>query len=180
MTIGTEYKIIVTGTMGAGKTTAIAAISDIAPVRTEAINSDLSSSLKSMTTVALDYGEIVLSGGDRVRLHGTPGQARFSFMWEILSKGALGLILLIDSSSPTPLEDLARFLDAFDELARSSAVVVGVTHRDAKAGPTLSEYTELLNARSLALPLFCIDGRDRDHVLLLVDALLDSIEANGR
>ena len=80
MTIGREYKIIITGTMGAGKTTAIAAISDVAPITTEAVNSDRSSSNKASTTVALDYGEVALDGGDRVRLYGTPGQVRFKFM----------------------------------------------------------------------------------------------------
>lgn len=108
MLIGQEYKIIVTGAMGAGKTTAIAAISDVAPVTTEAVNSDQTTSAKASTTVALDYGEIALEGGDRVRLYGTPGQQRFSFMWGILAKGALGLILLIDNTSKAPLEDLAR------------------------------------------------------------------------
>lgn len=177
MLIGREYKIIVTGTMGAGKTTAIGAISDTAPITTEAANSDQVSSAKASTTVALDYGEISLEGGDRVRLYGTPGQQRFSFMWSILAKGALGLILLIDNSSHTPLEDLERFIDTFDELARDSAVVIGITHRDVASGPTMAQYCEILSARSLALPIFSIDARDRDHILLLVDALLTSIEA---
>ena len=177
MAIGREYKIIVTGTMGAGKTTAIGAISDVAPVTTEAANTDMTVSTKASTTVALDYGEISLEGGDRIRLYGTPGQQRFSFMWNILAKGALGLILLIDNTSKTPLEDLARFLDAFKELAQNSAVVVGVTHRDISTGPTMAQYTEVLAARSLALPVFSIDAREREDILMLVDALLTSIEA---
>jgi uncharacterized protein len=178
MTLGTEYKIILTGTMGAGKTSAIAAISDVAPIRTEAANTDLESHAKALTTVALDYGEIALPGGDRVRLYGTPGQERFSFMWKILSKGALGLVLLIDSSSPTPLTDLARFLEAFDELAKKSAVVIGITHRDTDLGPPMSEYASLLASRSLTLPVFSIDARKREHILLLVDVLMSSIEAS--
>lgn len=177
MTIGQEYKIIVTGTMGAGKTTAISAISDVKVVSTEAANSDQATYAKASTTVALDYGVIQLDGGDRVRLYGTPGQQRFSFMWGILAKGALGLILLIDNSSPTPLEDLGRFLTAFDELAQNGAVVIGVTHRDVTAGPTMGQYNEVLSSRGLSLPVFSIDGRERAHILLLVDALLSSIEA---
>lgn len=177
MTIGIEYKVIVTGTMGAGKTSAIGAISDVAPITTEAANTDLETNAKALTTVALDYGEISLPGGDRVRLYGTPGQVRFSFMWKILAKGALGLILLIDSGSKTPLKDLGAFLDAFDELAKKSAVVIGITHRDAVAGPAMSDYSEVLAKRSLALPVFSIDARKKEHILLLVDALLSAIEA---
>ena len=74
MTIGIEYKINVTGTMGAGKTTAISAISDVAPLRTEADNTAQDEHAKATTTVALDYGEIALPNGDRIRLYGTPGQ----------------------------------------------------------------------------------------------------------
>ena len=100
-------------------------------------------------------------------------------MWGILAKGALGLILLIDSGSKTPLEDLARFLDVFHELAGKSAVVVGITHRDAVEGPLMSDYQDLLAERSLTVPVFSIDGRKKEHVLLLVDALLNSIEASA-
>ena len=179
MVIGREYKIIVTGTMGAGKTTAIGAISDVAPVTTEAVNTDKAASAKASTTVALDYGEIALEGGDRIRLYGTPGQQRFSFMWGILAKGALGLVLLIDNSSKTPLEDLARFVDVFHELAGKSAVVVGITHRDVTKGPTMAQYIDVLSSRSLALPVFSIDARKRQDILLLVDGLLTSIESAG-
>ena len=179
MVIGREYKILVTGTMGSGKTTAISAISDVPPITTEAVNTDQAASAKKSTTVALDYGEIALEGGDRIRLYGTPGQQRFSFMWRILAKGALGLILLIDSSSKTPLQDMERFIDAFGELAGNCAVVIGITHCDLAAGPAMSDYSAILAARSLALPVFSIDARERDHILLLVDALLSSIEAFG-
>ena len=171
-----EYKIIITGTMGAGKTTAIAAISDIPMVTTEAANSDQAAAAKASTTVALDYGEVQLDGGDRVRLYGTPGQQRFSFMWDILANGALGLLLLIDNAAHTPVEDLGRFLDAFPELTAKSAVVVGITHIDLGTGPTLDAYHAVLIARSLTLPVFSIDARNRDDVLMLVEALLTSIE----
>lgn len=177
MNTGREYKIIISGTMGAGKTTAIAAISDVAPITTEAANSDRAASNKASTTVALDYGEVALDGGDRVRLYGTPGQVRFKFMWKVVARGALGLILLLDNTSKSPLADLETFLDAFDDLAQQSAVVVGITHRDVAGGPAMSDYTAVLAKRSLALPVFSIDGRKREHVLMLLNALLHSVEA---
>lgn len=176
MSIGQEYKIIITGTMGAGKTTAITAISGVAPVRTDVANSDLQSHAKASTTVAMDYGEVQLDGGDRIRLYGTPGQDRFSFMWGILAKGALGVILLIDHSSKGPLDDLVRFIDAFSDAAKQGAVVVGITHVDLGRGPSLAEYQAVLAQRSLVLPMFSIDGRKPEHILLLVDALLSSVD----
>ena len=80
MSTNQQLKIVFTGPMGAGKTTAIRAISDAPPVSTEVGNSDRQSSVKESTTVALDYGELTLEDGTCLRIYGTPGQARFSFM----------------------------------------------------------------------------------------------------
>jgi len=70
-----EHKIIFTGTMGAGKTTAIAAVSEIPPIVTDVTNNDKSVD-KAVTTVGFDYGLLTLENGDRIRLYGTPGQER--------------------------------------------------------------------------------------------------------
>ena len=86
--------------MGAGKTTAIRAISDIPPVNTEAANLDKARHGKAETTVGLDYGETLLEGGEKLRLYGLPGQERFDFMWRILCRGALGVVLLADNGAP--------------------------------------------------------------------------------
>ena len=88
-----EYKILFTGSVGAGKTTAIGQISDVPPLVTDVRNTDRSVD-KPLTTVGLDYGEFALDTGDRVRLFGTPGQSRFDFMWQILARNALGLVIL--------------------------------------------------------------------------------------
>ena len=101
-----EYKILFTGAMGAGKTTAISAVSETPPVVTDVHNSDLSVA-KARTTVGLDFGQFTLDNGDRIRLFGTPGQTRFDFLWKILSKNALGIIILTDNSSRDPLADLS-------------------------------------------------------------------------
>ena len=87
-----EYKIVFTGTVGAGKTTAIAAISESRPVVTDVPNTD-GSVAKQLTTVGLDFGMVTLEGGQRLRLFGTPGQARFDFLWAILARNALGLVV---------------------------------------------------------------------------------------
>ncbi|MEI2574272.1 ATP/GTP-binding protein, partial [Pseudomonas aeruginosa] len=78
-----ENKIIFTGPVGVGKTTAIAAISDEALAQTDASASDMTLDRKRNTTVAMDYGAISLDEDTKVHLYGTPGQERFNFMWEI-------------------------------------------------------------------------------------------------
>ena len=97
-----NYKIIFTGPVGAGKSTAIAALSDVPPVTTDEQASDMTKDLKPTTTVAMDYGVMKLDGDERIHLYGTPGQERFNFMWDILSEGGLGLVMLLDNTRTDP------------------------------------------------------------------------------
>lgn len=113
-----ENKIIFTGPVGVGKTTAISALSDEPPVQTDASASDMTLVRKGYTTVAMDYGVIHLDEEVKVHLYGTPGQERFNFMWEILSQGSMGLVLLLDNTRTNPLKDLQFFLEAFRELLK--------------------------------------------------------------
>ena len=76
-----QYKIVFGGTMGSGKSTAIKALSEIEVLGTEALNTDIESHEKLLTTVGIDYGEITLDDGVKVGLYGTPGQDRFDFIW---------------------------------------------------------------------------------------------------
>lgn len=171
-----EYKLIFTGSMGAGKTTAIAAISEIAPVRTDVLNTDLAGSSKATTTTALDYGEVTLSGGDKLRLYGTPGQARFDFMWKILGEGALGVIVLVDNTRPDPVADMRGYLSAFREIVSGSRAVVGIGRTDTHPLPALEAFHAASVEFGLTTPILSVDVRRREDVLLLVDVLLHQIE----
>lgn len=172
-----EYKLVFAGSMGAGKTTAIAAVSEIPPVLTEAENTDRAASSKATTTTALDYGEVTLEGGDKLRLFGTPGQSRFEFMWRIVGRGALGVVILVDNSRPDPRADLRTYLEAFADIARDSRAVVGVGRTETHPLPRLDELHEVARSLGLWLPIFSVDVRRRADVLLLVDTLLRQIEA---
>ncbi|HJU37998.1 MAG TPA: GTP-binding protein [Tahibacter sp.] len=171
-----EFKLVFTGPMGAGKTTAIAAISDEPPVSTDVANNDRATFDKASTTAGLDYGRIALDDGAVVRLYGTPGQARFRFMWDILGVNAAGVIVLIDASQSDALAQLERFVDAFGN-GRHAPIVVGVGRLDTPGAPPLDAFSHSLEARGLTLPAFGVDVRRRDDVLLLVDTLLCLIEA---
>ncbi len=171
-----ELKIVFTGPMGAGKTTAIRTISDTPPVSTEALNTDPSSMTKATTTVALDFGQLILEDGTAVSLYGTPGQERFSFMWEILCRGAIGVILLIDGSTATALQDLREYAGTFYQLNSNQPLVIGIGRGD---DCRLDEYAQALAAGGIVAPVFGVDVREREDVLLLIETLICIVEAQS-
>jgi hypothetical protein len=176
MSADRELKIVFTGPMGAGKTTAIRAISDVPPVSTEVANTDQSTVAKATTTVALDYGRLSLEDGATVSLYGTPGQERFSFMWEILCRGAIGVVLLIDGSTATARSDLQSYAHAFRRINPDQPFVIGI----GRVGPdeyVLDQYAQALAADGIVAPVFGVDVRRREDVLLLIETLLCVLEA---
>ena len=176
MSADRELKVIFTGPVGAGKTTAIRAISDAPPVSTEVANTDQATAAKQTTTVALDYGQLLLEDGTAVSLYGTPGQERFAFMWEILCRGAMGVILLIDGSTASAAEDLRAYAEAFRRIDSDLPFVIGVG-RAALDDHRLDEYARALGTRGIVAPVFGVDVRKREDVLLLVETLLCVLEA---
>jgi len=171
-----QYKIIFTGPVGAGKTTAINAISDVPPVKTDAAASDMTKNRKSSTTVAMDYGVMNLAGGEKIHLYGTPGQERFDFMWDILTVGGIGLILLLDNTRADPFQDMKFFLDAFGKFINDTSVAIGVTQMDLSGKPTIDDYHAQLQSYGLKPPVFEVDAREKNDVSLLVQALLYSLD----
>jgi hypothetical protein len=171
-----QYKIIFTGPVGAGKTTAINSISDLPPIKTDAAASDMTKSKKSATTVAMDYGVMNLPGGEKLHLYGTPGQERFDFMWDILVTGGIGLVLLLDNTRADPFVDMKFFLDAFDKFIGDTAVAIGVTQMDVSAKPTIEDYQVQLGVMGLKLPVFAVDARVRNDVSILIQSLLYSLD----
>lgn len=174
-----EFKIVFTGPMGAGKTTAIAAISEVRPILTEVDNSDRESHAKASTTVGFDFGRISLPGGNQLRLYGTPGQTRFRFMWNILGRGAAGVIVLLDATRPDALQQLDQFVDAFVPLVPAGAIVVGVG-RSAEPGAAASDaFARHLEARGLVVPVLSIDARESRDVRLLLHTLTCILESHA-
>lgn len=171
-----QYKIVFGGTMGSGKSSAIKTLSEIDVLSTEALNTDLESHEKMLTTVGIDYGEITLDDGVKVGLYGTPGQDRFEFIWAVICKGAIGTIVMIDHTAENPLIDLDHYVQAFQPFGDN--IVIAVTHIDRKPERTLSIYRDWLKARELNYPLFFVDARQQDDVLLLVETLIANVEVH--
>ncbi len=171
-----NLKILFSGTTGAGKSTAIRAVSQIRPVDTDVRNTDPALA-KQMTTVGMDYGELMLDDGSRLCLYGTPGQERFAFMWRILSRGALGVILLADNRRPDPLADLDVYLQAFTSAPERTPCVVAVGRLDVQPQPDLDAYAQHLHQRGVLCPVVAADVRDAAQVAQLIELLLLQMEA---
>ena len=169
-------KIIFTGPVGAGKTTAIGAISETPPVGTDVQCTDEYRNLKETTTVAMDYSYITLEDGDRIHLYGTPGQSRFDFMWSILTQGGIGLVLLVNNDNPEPVQQMEFYLDAFSDFIQDTGAVIGVTRSGLADNACIEEYQEKLYERGQIFPVFEIDARETNDVKILVHALLAMLE----
>lgn len=173
-------KILFSGPVGAGKSTAIRTLSDTRPVVTEARATDETRERKRLTTVAMDYGVLRLDDGTQVHLYGTPGQERFDFMWEILQDGALGLVILIDNAAAEPIEHLRAFIDAYRPLIDATALAVGVTRTDISPEPHIDVYWKALDEAGVSAPVFTVDARRRADLVLLLEALLFSLDPGVR
>lgn len=172
-----EIKLLFAGPMGAGKTTAIRAISEIEPISTEVANTDQVESSKAETTVAMDYGELTLDTGDKLRLYGSPGQKRFEFMWPLLAEGALGVVVLLDNSRADPLADLHDFLAAFDPQIGAGRVVIAVGRLASHPRPSLDDYLAAVSQRGQFLPVVDADVRRRDDVIGVLEVLFEQLNA---
>jgi signal recognition particle receptor subunit beta len=171
-----QYKIVFAGPVGAGKTTAINTISDIPTINTDEIATDFVSQKKVSTTVGMDYGLIKLPDGGLLHLYGTPGQERFDFMWDILVSSGDGLVLLLDNTSPSPLEDMDFYLEALQKHIAPTRLTIGVTQMDLSTEPTLADYRKHAQKLGFSVKVFAVDARVKHDVNLLIYDLLHNLK----
>jgi small GTP-binding protein len=165
-----SVKIVVTGPFNAGKTTFIKTISEIAVVSTERKITERGSGLKAETTVAMDFGRITVDDDVALYLFGTPGQERFSFMWETLSQGMLGFVILIDSSTTESLEESRKILSFFNTLPRVP-YVVAVNKINGDSPQALEKVRQNLDLHD-NIPLFSCNALDKESVKKVLLGLL--------
>ncbi len=175
-------KMVVTGPFSAGKTQFIRTISEIDVVSTERrISSDSEKTSKEETTVAMDFGRITVDDELILYLFGTPGQKRFDFMWEILSEGMLGFVVMVDSSRPETFREARRILEVFRGYA-PTPYVVAANKQDSKDAWTPDDLRIALKISQdiKVLPCVAVDKESVKNVLLeLLYSILEEMDAAG-
>jgi signal recognition particle receptor subunit beta len=161
-----SVKIVVAGGFGVGKTTFVGAVSEIEPLRTEALMTEASTPVddltmlpdKTTTTVAMDFGRITLAQDLVLYLFGTPGQNRFWFMWDDITRGAIGAVVLVDTRR---LADCFGAVDYVEQ--RGIPFLVALNAFD---GVQLHEVDEVRDALQVSaeVPFVVTDARDRESV----------------
>ena len=179
-------KIVVAGGFGVGKTTTVGAISEISPLTTEAemtaasVGVDIPGARtgKTATTVAMDFGCVTIDQSLKLYLFGTPGQARFGFMWDDLARGALGALVVVDSGR---LDDCYPAVDYFEQTGLPFVVGVNAFH-----GRLLHDLGSVRWALAVHddIPVIAFDARDRlsvrDALLTVLDRALARATATSR
>jgi small GTP-binding protein len=166
-------KMVVTGPFSAGKTAFIQAISEIDVVSTERKISREEERVKETTTVAMDFGRITVDDDLVLYLFGTPGQKRFDFMWEILSEGMLGFIVVVDSSRPETFREAKGILQTFRAYA-PTPYVVAANKQDREDAWTVDDLRIALKLDRKVKMLPCV-ATDRQSVKKVLLELLYSI-----
>lgn len=171
-----SLKIVVAGGFGAGKTTMIGSISEIPPLRTEELLTEAGEPIdsldgvhgKSTTTVSLDHGRRTLTVPAPMMLYlfGTPGQDRFRFLWDDLTRGAVGAVVLADTRR---LADSFPSVDYFED--RAVPFVMAVNHFDGARHYTTGQVRDALEVPP-QVPVVDCDARDRSSTLTVLKTLV--------
>ncbi|MBN2501886.1 MAG: ATP/GTP-binding protein [Anaerolineales bacterium] len=172
-------KMVVTGPFNAGKTEFIQTVSEIDVVSTERKISSEAERVKEATTVAMDFGRITVDDSLVLYLFGTPGQKRFDFMWEILSEGMLGFIVMVDSTRPETFREARSILETFRAYA-PTPYIVSANKQDL---PDAWEVEDMRIALRLdpdvkLMPCVSVDKESvKENLLVLLTEILTELES---
>ncbi len=167
--------MVVTGPFNSGKTQFIQSVSEIDVVSTERKISSEAERVKESTTVAMDFGRITVDADLVLYLFGTPGQKRFEFMWEILSEGMLGFVVMVDSTRPETFREAKSILETFRAYA-PTPYVVAANKQDHEEAWSIEDLRIALRLAPEVKLIPCV-ATDREKVKNVLLELLYSILA---
>lgn len=159
-------RLVVTGSVGAGKSTFVQTVGEMGSVSVEEIATDETALLKKTTTVAFDFSCVSIPPNRTLHVYGTPGQYRFDFMWDILIQKAHAYLVLVAAHRP---DDFHRTRNIISFMSQRSQVpmLLGFTHMDCAGALTSTEILAALNYRISPHqpPHLTINPRNKPSVL---------------
>lgn len=174
-------RLVVTGTVGAGKSTFIRTISEIEAVDTDRTATDETALLKKTTTVAFDFGRLAFGPEMALHLYGTPGQSRFDFMWDILIRNAHAYILLVAAHQPAQFRHARRILSFMNQRSQIP-MMIGLTHVDCPGAwqPENIMTTLWFNDPKDYPPIVTVNANDRASVIQALLVLMQHVMAHAQ
>ncbi len=170
------FKIIVTGSFNSGKTEFIKQISEITPITTDKPVSEKElKDIKELTTVAMDFGRLTIDKDLVLHIYATPGQERFNFIYPILLKNAIALIILGDITDKQSIQDINKYYKDFYKLKKLPAVVA-LTKVDKPESLTDDEISSLLSDVPHHVPIVKINATDKEDVKKTLLFALEQLE----
>ncbi len=178
-----SYKVVLLGSPGSGKTTAIHAASDGKALSSEVSATDSVASAKANTTVGIDYADIILDDADdnqaiKIKLFGTPGQIKYNFVWDMVAKDANAFIILLDMSRPEPLLYLNFYLKFLkNEIGKSNNIYCALTHCETYSGSVSNMIYCIEDDFPGLAGVYRVDARNKDDLLIMIEDIYPQIKS---
>lgn len=167
-------RLVVTGTVGAGKSTFVRTVSEIDVVDTDRVATGPAAEIKKKTTVAMDFGRLQFAPGMAMHLYGTPGQSRFDFMWDILIRKAHAYILLVAAHRPSDFRSARRILMFMNQRSKIP-MLIGLTHMDCEGAWSVENVAIALGFvdEKSRPPLVTINANEKESVIKALIVLVE-------
>ncbi len=170
-------KIYLVGFMASGKTSLIQCVSEIPVVATEKAVTDETKMIKGQTTVALDFGRLTINKDLVLYIFGTPGQERFSYMWDVLSVGAVGLVLMVDSADYKSIIEARRYLSFF--LPRLQVPCVIAANKQDAIGALTPDLIAIMLGVDSSIEVLPCQATDKESVKKILIRLFEFVDKLG-